>query len=131
MKKDIDCNFVEENEEDDDMESWNNNGQNMIRNYFQKNYYELCMELQDEDDPLFAFGETFKNQDEFYYFQQLLENVQKMDNNLYQKFCENLTPSEMHNLQELVHVRNVSVQYNNTLINVPRRTIKIKRKNQD
>ena len=70
---------------------------------------------------------SFAAVDEFQEFVNCLQNLEINNPTIVAQFKESLTPQEVVALKELVHVRKIKVTYNNTTLNVPRRTVRIKR----
>ena len=120
MKKEINCNFVEGEESDDDdldeEERQIKEEQKILLDEFSENKIEIKQcEI------------SFAAVDEFQEFVNCLQNLEINNPTIVAQFKESLTPQEVVALKELVHVRNIKVTYNNTTLNVPRRTVRIKR----
>ena len=120
MKKEINCNFVEGEESDDDdldeEERQIKEEQKLLIDEFTENKIEIKQcEI------------SFSAVDEFQEFVNCLQNLEINNPTIIAQFKESLTPQEVIALKELVHVRKIQVTYNNTTLNVPRRTVRIKR----
>ena len=120
MKKEINCNFVEgEESDDDDLDE--------EERQIKEEQKILLDELSENKIEIKQCEISFAAVDEFQEFVNCLQNLEINNPTIVAQFKESLTPQEVVALKELVHVRNIKVTYNNTTLNVPRRTVRIKR----
>ena len=114
MKKETECNFVEEDEE----------------NEFDK----------DDDDDLFeddeyhnnieqalSTNENIKLSDEFKFFSEIIKNIKENDKDTYEYIISRIKSGEKF-LETITKIRNIKVKYNNKEFTVPRKIVKIIRK---
>ena len=109
----IKCDFIECEEKEEESENnyedyfdtdFNNNIKNSIKNY-----------------------ETIVKCDEFKLFCEIFYKLKSNDENLVNELIREFTKEESLALYNLLHVRNVKVEYNGFKFDIPRRTLKIKR----
>ena len=72
-----------------------------------------------------------KQVDEFDYFCKALNSIAKTDENTYNSWVSIFNDNEKLLWQELIHTRRIQVSYKDMNINVPRRTVKLKRNEQN
>ena len=112
--KEIRCDFIEceeseENEEDsNDFDDQNKDFEEIIKNAI-KNY------------------ENIVKYDEFKIFNETFQRMKNENENLVNEMINGLSREEIVDLYNLLQIRNVQVDYNGTKIELPRRTLKIKR----
>ena len=117
-KSDLDCAFVDSDEEKSDNE----------------------YDYEDEDSEFDydnSFNENVKkcfknhciinNYDEFKIFSETFYQIKSNNEALFNKLIENFSKKEKKILNDLLFVRNVKVEYKGKELDVPRRTLKIKR----
>ena len=112
MKKELNCNFVEEEENSDDF----------IDYIPLENEKELVDETINEN-------ENIKNSDIYQYFTNAMKNLENYDKNLVDNFVHSLSEQNKNALENLIHTRQVKINYKEEEIFIPRRTVKIKRTN--
>ena len=112
MKKELNCNFVEEEENSDDF----------IDYIPLENEKELVDETINEN-------ENIKNSDIYQYFTNAMKNLENYDKNLVDNFVHSLSEPNKNALENLIHTRQVKINYKEEEIFIPRRTVKIKRTN--
>ena len=109
MKRETNCNFIEESEveeEEDDEES------------------EELEDFKETIKEIFSENENIKNADEYNYFGGIINELKKSDNKTY----EELKSSFNGKLEELMLIRNINVNYKGNDYKVPRKTVKILKK---
>ena len=112
-EKEIQCNFIENEENEDD--SCNE------EDIFDKNFNEqIKISLKDYYDIV--------NCDEFKVFSNTFYGIKNCDEKLMKEIVSMFNESEMKFLKNLLYVRNIKIEYNGEEIEIPRRTLKIKRK---
>ena len=65
--------------------------------------------------------------DEFQVFSETFKRMKNENENIVNELIIGLTRDETLDLYNLLHVRNVKIEYNGSKIEIPRRTLKIKR----
>ena len=111
MKKELKCNFVEEEENEDEEEE----------------------ESEDEDefssyiDQALNCNDNIKSSDEFAFFAKVMKNIKENDSISYNYISEK-TKNGIKAIEELSQIRNIKIKYNEKEYTVPRKTVKIIRK---
>ena len=117
-KNDLDCAFVNSDEEKSDNEydfdmddseydfdnSFNENIKNCLKNHY-----------------------IINNTDEFKIFSETFYHIKNNEEALFNTLVDSFSKKEKKVLNDLLFVRNVKVEYNGKKFDVPRRTLKIKR----
>ena len=116
MKKETNCNFVNENgnSEDDEEEE-------------EDDFDENDEEFNDDIEKALRGNDNIKNSDEFKFFSDVIKNLKENDKNLYDFFVSKID-KEGKVLEELSLVRNIKIKYKDKEFTVPRKTVKIIRK---
>ena len=114
MKKELKCNFVEdenidEEEEEDEEEEDEDN-----------------IEFNEKVENILANNDNINTCDEFQYFSQIMKIISEKDRDIYNSAIEEFKNTNI--LQELFKVRNIKVKYNDKEFTIPRKTVKIIRK---
>ena len=113
MKKELNCNFVEDEEESEEEEDTDN-------------------EFEDKVEIALSGNDNIKKGDEFRFFNMIMKNIQKTDSQLYQLFLESMSSeNDLQMFEEISKVRNINIQYNGKEYCVPRKTVRIKRKGEN
>ena len=114
MKKETECNFVEEDEEnevdkdeDDDL--------------FEDDEYHNNIEQA------LSTNENIKISDEFKFFSEIIKNIKENDKDTYEYIISRIKSGEKF-LETITKIRNIKVKYNNKEFTVPRKIVKIIRK---
>ena len=108
MKKELKCNFVEEEESEDEEEE----------------------ESEDEDefnlyiDQALNSNDNIKSSDEFKFFAKVMKNIKENDPISYTYLSEK-TKNGIKAIEELSQIRNIKIKYNDKEYTVPRKTVKI------
>lgn len=119
MENETNCNFIGEGSDDeDDFEE-----SQKTKKYFKGEDDDY----QENKDIITKCGIGFENVDEFNEFVVCLKNIETKNPKITEAFFASLHPNEQLVLKELTHIRKIQVQYNNQTLNIPRRTVKIKR----
>ena len=111
MKKELKCNFVEEEENEDEEEE----------------------ESEDDDefgsyiDQALNCNDNIKSSDEFAFFSKVMKNIKENDTISYTYISEK-TKNGIKAIEELSKMRNIKIKYNEKEYTVPRKTVKIIRK---
>ena len=108
------CGFIEceENEEDEDDSI---------------DIDEQDKNLEDEIKIAIKNYEHIVKYDEFQVFSETFQRLKNENENIVNELIIGLTREETLDLYNLIHVRNVKVEYNGSKIEIPRRTLRIKR----
>ena len=114
MKKELKCNFVESDDDEEEEEEEE----------------EIDTEFKEKVDQVLSINDNINNSDEFKYYTQIMLFVKKDDVNLYNHLVEKTMSGKKNILEELFKVRNIKVVYNNKELFVPRKTVRIIRKNK-
>ena len=118
MKNEVDCNFVEEDEEEEN--KFNSKG-------------FLCDNLEEEDieELIDKCAFSYLQIDEFEYFTKCLQYLQQNKSELFKQFIDQLNDIKKFALNEIVHVRKMQIKYEDKILFIPRRAVKIKRRNMN
>ena len=114
MKKELKCNFVESDDDEEEEEEEE----------------EIDTEFKEKVDQVLSINDNINNSDEFKYYTQIMLFVKEDDVNLYNHLVEKTMSGKKNILEELFKVRNIKVVYNNKELFVPRKTVRIIRKNK-
>ena len=114
MKKELNCNFVEEEENSD------------FDDFIDYNELEEEREIVDET---INDNENIKNSDVYQYFTNTLNFLKNYNQGLIDNFYNSLGVNDKKTLEHLIHTRQVKINYKNEEYSIPRRTVKIRRNN--
>ena len=112
MKKELDCNFVEEEESSDDDEE----------DFEDSDEYE---DVKKETENTIKEISDINNSDVYEYFTNSMKNLEEINKPIVLNFINSLNEIEKKNLENIIHTRQVKVNYNDQTIYIPRRTVKI------
>ena len=115
MKKELECNFVEENEDNEDNESDNDD------DWFEDD------EFHNNIEQALSANENIKSSDEFKFFSEIIKNIKENDKPIYEFILSKIKSGE-NLLERICQIRNIKVKYNNKELTVPRKIVKIIRK---
>ena len=110
----IRCEFIEceENEENDEDSN---------------DFYDYDKKFGDEIKIAIKNYENIVKYDEFKIFSETFQRMKNENESFVNEVINDLTRDETVDLYNLLNIRNVKVEYNGTKIEIPRRTLKIKR----
>jgi hypothetical protein len=140
MKKEINCNFISDEEEvDSDNEDIDIRIMNLNK-YISKDLEKLYSRMQGDDIDSYSTEKEMrqicdrtinpiKEVDEYEYFKNSVEALSSVNNDLFNSWVNNLTDKTKDDLKNLIHTRRITVTNNKVSTNVPRKLIKIKRDN--
>ena len=115
MKKELKCNFVEE-ENDEEEEEEEEDEQNI--------------DFNDKVENILSVNENINNCDEFKYYTQVMKYIRDNDSEMYNYLLKETTSGKTNIMEELFKVRNIKITYNNKDFTVPRKTVKIIKRNK-
>ena len=115
MKKELKCNFVEE-EIDEEEEEEEEDEQNI--------------DFNDKVENILSVNENINNCDEFKYYTQVMKYIRDNDSEIYNYLLKETTSGKTNIMEELFKVRNIKITYNNKDFTVPRKTVKIIKRNK-
>ena len=117
-KDDLDCAFVNDDEEKSDNEyDFEDEDSEYV---FDDNFHDNVKNC-------FKNHSIINNNDEFKIFSDTFYQIKNNDETLFNKLVEKFNKKEKKILNDLLFVRNVKVEYKGKELDVPRRTLKIKR----
>lgn len=116
LKKELNCNFVEEDSNDDDDKD--EDEEDDEKEIFEGKIQE-CLKNND----------NLRNSDEFEYYSKILNMLETNEGQFLKEFVQTLNADSFDKFKKLSLVRNVQVNFNGKICNVPRRTVKIKKNN--
>ena len=121
---DIKCDFIN-GDSDDDEEEKSNSGyrykDDASDEEFDNNFYEMvenCLKSHN----------IINNTDEFKIFSETFKLIKNNDESFFNDLLSCFNEMEQKSLDSLIVVRNIKIDYNGKKIDVPRKTLKIKRK---
>ena len=111
MKKELKCNFVEdENDEEEEEEEEE----------------EINIDFNEKVENVLSCNENINNCDEFKYYTQVMKFIRENDPEMYSHLQKETSNSGRTSVMEqLFKVRNIKITYNNKDFTVPRKTVKI------
>ena len=114
MKKELKCNFVEDeyNEEEEEEED------------------EIDIDFNEKVENALAQNDNINNCDEFKYYTQVMKFIKESDSDIYNYILNETNSGNSNIIEELFKVRNIKIKYNNKELTVPRKTVKIMKKNK-
>ena len=115
MKKELNCNFVEEEESsDDDDEDFEDFDE------YEDKKKEIENAIKEISD--------INNSDIYQYFTNSMKNLEEINKPIVINFINSLNDVEKKNLENIIHTRQIQINYNNQIFYIPRRTVIIKRR---
>ena len=114
MKKETNCNFVNENNEEDEEEE-------------EEDFSEDEDEFNSDIEKALKGNDNINNSDEFKFFSDVIKNIKENEQDVYQ-YIINRVDKGGRTVEDLFHVRNIKIKYNNREFTVPRKTVKIIRR---
>ena len=116
MKKELNCNFVTEDENNDEEEEE------------EEEEDEIDIEFNEKVESILNGNDNIKNSDEFKYYTQVMRLVKEKDIDIYNSILEEVHENTTKLLDNLFKVRNITIKYKNKELTVPRKTLKIIKK---
>ena len=114
MKKETDCNFVEDGENKDDQEDKD-------EDWFEDD------EFHNSIVQALNANENIKSSDEFKFFSEIIKNIKENDKLAYDSVINKIKNGEAK-IEYISKLRNIKIKYNEKELIVPRRIVKIIRK---
>ena len=114
MKKELKCNFVEEDESDDE----SGDDDNQFGDYDDK--AEIADLVSRTINPL-------KDEDEFKIFKNSIDYFSKKNNDLFNQWNNSLSNNERDNLKQIIETVRINVKSNQKDYSIPRKIVSIKR----
>ena len=113
MKKELKCNFVEdENEEEEEEEEED----------------EIDYDFNEDVENILSGDNNINNSDEFKFFSQVMKYIRENDQEIYNHLINECLSGHSNFIEELFKIRNIKIKYNNKEFTVPRKTVKIVKK---
>ena len=106
MKKETNCNFIEEKENEDDEDDDDD---------------EDLEDIKETIQDILCENKNIKNADEYKYFCDIINEIKNNENDIYKV----LNDSSNGELEELLLIRNININYKGKEFTVPRKTVKI------
>ena len=121
MKNDFNCNFINENYDDDNIEE---NNKNNIEESEEKEDNESNGNFHTQNLALSLNWLPNNKLDEFEIFFQCIYNL---NDNIKNQFLNNLSEYEKLMFNDCIHTRRIPIEYKNIKLTIPRRTVRIKK----
>jgi hypothetical protein len=115
-KKETDCNFVQENEEEEEEEE------------SEEDEYDDNEDFDLDVEKVLKRNDNINNSDEFKFFHDVINNIKANDKDIYLFIINNIDKGEKI-IEDLSLTRNVMINYKNKNLSIPRKTVRIVRKN--
>ena len=115
-KKETDCNFVQENEEEEEEEE------------SEEDEYDENEDFDLDVEKVLKRNDNINNSDEFKFFHDVINNIKANDKDIYLFIINNIDKGEKI-IEDLSLTRNVMINYKNKNLSIPRKTVRIVRKN--
>jgi hypothetical protein len=112
MKKELNCNFVEDNNDEDEEEE-------------EEEDDDVDLEFNEKVENILNGNDNIKNSDEFKYFTQVMKFTKEKDTDLYNSILQEINEETTNIMENLFKVRNIKIKYNDKEFTVPRKTVKI------
>ena len=112
MKKELNCNFVEDNNDEDDEEE-------------EEEEDDTDVQFNEKVESILNDNDNIKNSDEFKYFTHVMKYTQEKDKDLYNSILLEINENTSNIMENLFKVRNIKIKYNDKEFTVPRKTVKI------
>ena len=81
--------------------------------------------MKKETDNTIKGISEINNSDVYEYFTNSMKNLEEINKPIVLNFINSLNEIEKKNLENIIHTRQVKVNYNDQTIYIPRRTVKI------
>ena len=117
-KKETNCNFVQENEDDEEEEDEEEEDDD----------FNDEEEFNSDIEKVLKGNDNINNSDEFKFFRDVINNIKENDNQIYSYIISGIDKGEAI-INDLSLTRNVVINYKNEKLNIPRKTVRIIRKN--
>ena len=111
MKKELKCNFVEdENEEEEEEEDEDEDLEN---------------DYSDKIEDILKKNDNINSSDEFQYFTRVMKYIKENSNDIYTDIIEKSFDGKPEILEDMFKIRNIKIMYKEKEFTVPRKTVKI------
>ena len=110
MKKELKCNFVEEDNDEEEEE---------------EEEEEQNIDFNEKVENVLSVNDNINNCDEFKYYTQVMKYIRDNDHDMYNYLLKETSTGKTNLMEELFKVRNIRITYNNKDFTVPRKTVKI------
>ena len=107
MKKETNCNFIEEQENEDDDDDEEDD--------------EDLEDIKETIQDILSENKNIKNADEYKYFYDIMSEIKNKESNIYKVINDSFNGE----LEELLLIRNININYKGKDFTVPRKTVKI------
>ena len=116
MKKETDCNFIENSSEDEEDEEDEDD--------------DDINELKENTENILYENENIKNSDEYKFFSDIIKRLKSNESELMNNITNNgQNLNAVNTINELMVVRNINIKYKGKNFKVPRKTVRIIKKN--
>ena len=113
MKKELKCNFVEDENEEEEEEEEDD---------------EIDYDFNEDVENILSGDNNINNSDEFKFFSQVMKYIRENDQEIYNRLITECLSGHSNFIEELFKIRNIKIKYNNKEFTVPRKTVKIVKK---
>ena len=117
MKKETNCNFVNENGNEEDEEEE------------EEDFSEDEEEFESDIEKALKGNDNINNSDEFKFFSDVIKNIKEKEKDIYEYIIKRIDRGGKI-IEDLFHVRNIKIKYHNKEFTVPRKTVKIIRRSK-
>ena len=112
MKKELKCNFVDDENEDEEEEE-------------EEEDEEFESEYNEKIERILKINDNINNCDEFQYFTRVMKFLKENSNDIYEHLRKQSFEGKTDYLEDMYKVRNIKIVYKEKEFTVPRKTVKI------
>ena len=113
MKKELKCNFVEDENEEEEEEEEDE---------------DIDFDFNEDVEKILSGDNNINNSDEFKYYTQVMKYIRENDREIYNRLINDYLSGNSNFIEELFKIRNIKIKYNNQEFTVPRKTVRIIKK---
>ena len=122
LKKEINCNFITDSDEDNDDEDNNSDEDDFDDELGFDNKKELQDLIKHTINPM-------KEQDEFVIYKSAIENFKQNNSDGFQKWSQSLSSADRTKLTDIIEMKRITIKDRDLEYSIPRKIVKIKRRN--
>ena len=118
MKRELNCNFVDDDKEEEEEEE-------------EEDYEdEIDFEFNENVENILSGDNNINNSDEFKFYSQVMKYIKENDQDIYNHILDEIGNNNSYIIEDLFKIRNIKIVYNNKEYTVPRKTVKLVKKDR-
>ena len=118
MKRELNCNFVDDDKEEEEEEE-------------EEDYEdEIDFEFNENVENILYGDNNINNSDEFKFYSQVMKYIKENDQDIYNHILDEIGNNNSYIIEDLFKIRNIKIVYNNKEYTVPRKTVKLVKKDR-